>query len=641
MDFIYCNETGEELGVLSNYTLDTAFGSSENTFEVETDSANNVCKVDYKLYVPGTDIGGIVDYVYSNTKNGTIKYGGRTAHGILNSRCLEPVYPYAYYEIAGNVHDCLVDIFRYTGFIDTIEILEGVDFPIYSKEYGTPVFNAVNALLLANGAKLKIVWNDGKFSVQPVEAYNYATDEEFDSSQLNFEIKKYTNLPNHFICLDKEKSICLHLYTDENGGVQPYTLTNEPLQDSDYILDRRSQVVFDEKQYDTLLELTASATNNYLKLGTKPYDWDSSYSNYYKVADDSSEDDISYEQLKRNTKDLYILTKGKPWDWDWNYENYYTQSFDTSTGEYTYSAVTKEDGSEYVKVTAQPYDWLTSYTNYLIPDTENPGSYKNIVPIVEDVYTKVTKKPKNWGTDYENYYLNDGTGVIKDIKDENLGGNANYGKGWSAVSSGTKDIYELTTRKPSDWNKNWKEYYIKMSSAGGYAKAGDYWIYNKFLPWQKNKFYKKSSKSVKPNFSKVGTVYKKTTNTPIPNFATYNSKVGVYTTRTTSSATWESGKIYEKRENVDLGMTFIPNSYYMKVVDNYAEMVKTALQQIEEIYSKDELSIDLSAVQQTYDLNDIVGGIDNITGLVVNAPISKKIITIQKNIVQCTYETKK
>ena len=50
MDLVYMNVEKEDIGILSDYTLDLAFGSDENDFECVVDIDSHVCNEGYYLY---------------------------------------------------------------------------------------------------------------------------------------------------------------------------------------------------------------------------------------------------------------------------------------------------------------------------------------------------------------------------------------------------------------------------------------------------------------------------------------------------------------------------------------------------------------------------------------------------------------
>jgi len=91
VDLIYMNANKEDIGVAQDATLDLAFGSGENDFECKIASVNHCCKEGYFLYYEGTEYGGIVDDIYINTDKEEITYHGKTWHGMMNAKVIEPL----------------------------------------------------------------------------------------------------------------------------------------------------------------------------------------------------------------------------------------------------------------------------------------------------------------------------------------------------------------------------------------------------------------------------------------------------------------------------------------------------------------------------------------------------------------------
>lgn len=90
MDLIYMDERKRDIGVMKNFNLDLAYGEDENNFELTTVTGNNVCKSGFYIYAEGTDYGGIIDSIEVKTSSNSLSYKGRTWHGILGSKILEP-----------------------------------------------------------------------------------------------------------------------------------------------------------------------------------------------------------------------------------------------------------------------------------------------------------------------------------------------------------------------------------------------------------------------------------------------------------------------------------------------------------------------------------------------------------------------
>lgn len=91
MDLIYTNKNKEDVGILFDYDFDLAFGSGENNFELKVALDNHCCSDGCLVYIEGTEYGGIIDKVKIVTKSSEITYKGRTWHGILASKVIEPL----------------------------------------------------------------------------------------------------------------------------------------------------------------------------------------------------------------------------------------------------------------------------------------------------------------------------------------------------------------------------------------------------------------------------------------------------------------------------------------------------------------------------------------------------------------------
>ena len=91
MDLIYTNKNKEDVGILLDYDFDLAFGSGENDFELKVALDNHCCSDGCLVYIEGTEYGGIIDKVKIVTKSSEITYKGRTWHGILASKVIEPL----------------------------------------------------------------------------------------------------------------------------------------------------------------------------------------------------------------------------------------------------------------------------------------------------------------------------------------------------------------------------------------------------------------------------------------------------------------------------------------------------------------------------------------------------------------------
>ena len=112
MDLIYTNASKIDQGVLRSYSLDLSFGedSSENDFELTLSNTEPALADNSMIYMDGTEYGGIVDGMRSNTESQTTIYVGRTWHGIMNSKVIEPDSGEDYLVVSGDAHSVLASL---------------------------------------------------------------------------------------------------------------------------------------------------------------------------------------------------------------------------------------------------------------------------------------------------------------------------------------------------------------------------------------------------------------------------------------------------------------------------------------------------------------------------------------------------
>ena len=225
MDLIYSTDKKEDIGVMKNFTFDLAFGSDENDFELTTNIENNVCKAGYILYIENTEYGGIIDNIRVRTAQEELIYSGRTWHGILQSKILEPNAGEDYLICNGEANAVLDVLIKRMG-LDSLfkadSTYSGLIISNYQMNRYIDGYEGIKKMLLTVNAKLKIKFQDGYAVLYAVPLIDYSTDEEFDSSQLDFDVEKQYKPTNHMICLGKgdlKERVVIHLYVDEKGNI--------------------------------------------------------------------------------------------------------------------------------------------------------------------------------------------------------------------------------------------------------------------------------------------------------------------------------------------------------------------------------------------------------------------------------------
>lgn len=303
MELIYTDENKKDIGVLRAAAFDIAFGVDENNFELELPKKEHCCVPGSVVYIEGTEYGGIVDSIALTTSDDMIQYKGRSFHGVLNSKIIEPPAGKDYLILSGDANAVLAQLIT---LLDLQELFTaqsqpgGINISSFHMDRYIRGYDGIRKMLCAFGAKLKMKWN-GRFVKLSVERIvDYSSNSEFLlGSNANMSIEKQYNPLNHIVGLGKgdlSQRRVIHLFTDKNGNIMPYALTDKPIKNSDYILDKRNQQLFGRAEVCDTYDLSnAQNVENYVLLQSKPSDWNTAYTNYYIL-----EEGDKYKQLSKS-----------------------------------------------------------------------------------------------------------------------------------------------------------------------------------------------------------------------------------------------------------------------------------------------------------------------------------------------------
>lgn len=224
MDLIYTNAAREDIGVLSEYELDLAFGTDENDFECRMDSASHCCEAGGLLYIEGTEYGGIIDAIKSDTGNEEVIYSGRTWHGILNSKIIEPDTGEAYLTVSGDANAVIGSLLSRVGLMDLFSAsseTSGLTISNYQMNRYISAYDGIRKMLKTVGGKLHMEYSKGSVVLSALCAVDY-TQAGVDSDMLDIIVKQTARKVNHLICLGSgelaERTV-VHLYADKSGNI--------------------------------------------------------------------------------------------------------------------------------------------------------------------------------------------------------------------------------------------------------------------------------------------------------------------------------------------------------------------------------------------------------------------------------------
>ena len=612
MDLIYADALRKDIGVMMAYTLDMAYGSGENDFECTVDRGAHCCDRGFFLYVEGEEYGGIIDRIRVNTAKDEIIYKGRTWHGVLENKVICPEEGQDYLVLSGEANEVLQEIIGLLGLTDLFEASSddsGIQIVGYQMNRYVYGYTGIKKMLKEFGAKLHIRWTGGMVELSALPITDYSEDEEFDTSQVDFTVEKNYRPVNHMICLgqgDLAERAVIHLFTDENGGVQPFAEVDQPVEDLDYILDESQKVMTGADEVVEILDYPgAEVTTNYVLLTSEPADWETNATDYYQMDGDDYES-VELEEVG------YVLLKAQPSDWTVAYSGYFQRSGDT------YSPVS--GATVYTNLTTKPSDWNTKYDKYFRKDG---NTYEAVEGVTTEQYVRQTKKPSDWSTKYESYYYFYSDGVTSEYK---------------SVEGVSYYTYKLQTRQPTDWSTQYSSYYRKATASELKAHPSTQYYSvdktkaNKVPAWKARKYYTRYTLHKAPQWNAVQRfTYVKTVSAPAWAANTF------YRADDDAAPAWAADTYYTKSTE-KVAPKWLTNKYFRKAFDRYAVMVMEGIERLEAAHQSDHLEIDLEETERTYDVGDLVGSTERETGITAVQEVVKKIIKIVNNDVTISYE---
>ena len=224
MDLIYTNAKRVDQGVLSAYAFDLSFGADENDFELTVGSDEAMIEFGAVVYMESTEYGGTVGGIKASTNGETITYNGRTWHGILNSKVIQPNAGADYLIVSGDANEVIAFLIArlgLSGLFVAAEELSGVNISNYKFNRYCKGYDGIRAMLAASGAKLKIAWLNRSVMLSAELIGDY-TDSPVDGDIATLTVEQHRDKVNHLICLGKgdlaEREV-IHLYVDQFGRI--------------------------------------------------------------------------------------------------------------------------------------------------------------------------------------------------------------------------------------------------------------------------------------------------------------------------------------------------------------------------------------------------------------------------------------
>lgn len=224
VELIITGRNGIDRESIADYKLDAAWGADENDFEL---TVNRLIDAGSYVYFDGSECGGIVDALKDNLKRGesTLTYSGRTWHGMLADKILEPDKGKDYLTVSGTASSVIGSLISRVG-LDAV--FDAVDAPTagaqtiksYRFDRYVDAYSGLRKMCAASGLKLRLAYASGKVRVWGEPAAHYG--DSIDSDLIDFDATRTWRKPNHLIGLGKgdlAARVVVHWYADAKGNV--------------------------------------------------------------------------------------------------------------------------------------------------------------------------------------------------------------------------------------------------------------------------------------------------------------------------------------------------------------------------------------------------------------------------------------
>lgn len=225
---ILADDTGAEIREITFTSYDFEVGADDNSFQI------NFLRGEYteisdgaRLYLPGTEFGGLFGELKTDTEQDTVSAGGTTWRGMMRRKIIIPPTGEDYATDSGEINAiikarveaALPDLF--------VGVSESTGVDVYNYRYARycTLEEGLSAMLKSVGYRLNIRYSQAEKAVvvSAVAIEDYSDDVEFSSDmRLNYQMQKQTDGINHLVCLgsgELRDRIVYHLYVDADGNI--------------------------------------------------------------------------------------------------------------------------------------------------------------------------------------------------------------------------------------------------------------------------------------------------------------------------------------------------------------------------------------------------------------------------------------
>ena len=257
-DVVIADTTGVELRTILFREYDFEIGDEENSFLITCNRSEwETVPEKARIYIPGTEYGGIYKRLESNTKDNSVSVGGYTWRGLLQNKVIQPPSGADYATDSGEINAIIARRVQAAlpGLFVGSAVSTGVSVNYQYTRYCT-LYNGLKDMLKSVGYKMRIAYDQTlcKVVVDAVPIVDYSAQIEYSSDMnANYSMVLDKMGINHLICLGlgelKDRTV-IHLYADVNGVIS------------------RTQTQFGSDEVTNVYDYAGAETENLIKSGT-------------------------------------------------------------------------------------------------------------------------------------------------------------------------------------------------------------------------------------------------------------------------------------------------------------------------------------------------------------------------------------
>lgn len=220
MEFVIADKDGRNLRQIVECEVDLAYGDDENDFELTCDPSIAPKEGDI-VYCDGTEYGGVVDEVESDTATRLVTARGRTFHGILAGKRLVPDSGKKAVTVSGTAKAVMQSLITRFKLSPMFVAVDGAGGNVsYTFERFGDAYSGIRAMAKAHSLRLSLVYSGGRVeaSLVPVRSLG----DKVDSDLMDFTVSRIARRTNHLVCGgtgEQENRKVIHFYANADGKV--------------------------------------------------------------------------------------------------------------------------------------------------------------------------------------------------------------------------------------------------------------------------------------------------------------------------------------------------------------------------------------------------------------------------------------